>query len=66
MAKDPTAEVVLTAKDPVQGWPRSGPRRFSAQDARLAELNPVTAAAAINAAFGKAAVEIVVWASGIR
>lgn len=64
-AKDPTAEVVLTAKILSKDG-RVLASKIFAQEARLAELNPVTAAAAINAAFGKAAAEIVVWASGIR
>ena len=40
--------------------------KIFAQEAPLSELNPATAAAAINEAFGKAAAELVVWASGIR
>jgi phospholipid/cholesterol/gamma-HCH transport system substrate-binding protein len=64
-AKGLIAEVVLTAKVVSKDGRVLGSKIF-AQQAALSELNPATAAAAINEAFGKAAADIVVWASGVR
>jgi phospholipid/cholesterol/gamma-HCH transport system substrate-binding protein len=64
-AKEPAAEVVLTAKILSKDGRVLASKIFT-QEAQLAELRPATAAAGINEAFGKAAAEIVVWASGIR
>lgn len=64
-AKGPMAEVALTAKI-VSKDGRVLASKIFAQQAPLSELNPTAAAAAINQAFGKAAADIVVWASGVR
>lgn len=64
MAAGPAAEVVLTAKV-VSKDGRVLASKIFAQRTPVSELNPAAAAAAINEAFGKAAVEIVVWASGV-
>jgi phospholipid/cholesterol/gamma-HCH transport system substrate-binding protein len=65
IAKGPMAEVVLTAKV-VSKDGRVLASKIFARQASLSELNPATAAAAINEAFGKASADIVVWASGVR
>jgi phospholipid/cholesterol/gamma-HCH transport system substrate-binding protein len=64
-AKGLMAEVALTAKI-VSKDGRVLASKIFAQQAPFGELNPATAAAAINQAFGKAATDIVVWASGVR
>jgi phospholipid/cholesterol/gamma-HCH transport system substrate-binding protein len=64
-AKAPVGEVTLTAKVVAKDGRVLGSKVF-AQQTPLAVLDPATAAAAINEAFGKAAADIVVWAAGVK
>lgn len=65
IAKVPVAEVVLTAKILSKDGRVLASKIFTQQQP-LSELNPAAAAAAINEAFGRAAADIVVWASGVK
>jgi phospholipid/cholesterol/gamma-HCH transport system substrate-binding protein len=62
--KGPVAEVTLTAKVLSKDG-RVLASKIFAQQTVFNDLNPATASAAINEAFGRVAVDIVVWASGI-
>jgi phospholipid/cholesterol/gamma-HCH transport system substrate-binding protein len=61
----PAAEVALTAKV-VANDGRVLASKIFAQRTPLSESSPAAAVAGFNDAFGKVAVELVVWASGIR
>jgi phospholipid/cholesterol/gamma-HCH transport system substrate-binding protein len=63
--KDASAEVVMTAKVVGRDGRVLASKIFTGR-APVVELDPVKAAAAINAAFGQVAVDIVVWASSVH
>lgn len=61
-SNEATAEVIMTAKLIAKDGRIVSSKTFSGRSG-LVDLNPATAAAAIDGAFAKVAIEIVVWAS---